>query len=289
MRHALLSAGLSLILGGAVVLPAAAQVTVDQRALEPLTPVEPGAAAPAKRLPAKPAARVPAKPAAKPAVPAKLPPAPPPPPPVVPPTPPPLPVIPPPIVVPIRPVPAPVPAVVTADAPGEATAIGGGIRITFGAGRSDLNAATSDALRGLAKAASGTAGTTFSVTAYASGTPEDISAPRRLSLSRALTVRSVLIAQGFASARIYVKALGASAANAVEGPADRVDVLVIGLPASLGGVAPSPASAPAPASVPAPAAAAPPTSPPPAATAPMPAAGPPAPPRVEINPPRTPR
>ena len=43
----------------------------------------------------------------------------------------------------------------------------------------------------------------FNVMAYAAGTPEDPSTPRRLSLSRALAVRRVLMADGVASARIY--------------------------------------------------------------------------------------
>jgi hypothetical protein len=63
--------------------------------------------------------------------------------------------------------------------------------------------------------------------------PEDPSSPRRLSLARALTVRSVLIAQGFASTRIYVKALGATTPALAEGPPDRVDIVVAGMrPAS---------------------------------------------------------
>ena len=46
---------------------------------------------------------------------------------------------------------------------------------------------------------------------------------RRLSLSRALTVRSYLISQGVRSTRIDVRALGARASD---GPADRVDLLI---------------------------------------------------------------
>ena len=38
--------------------------------------------------------------------------------------------------------------------------------------------------------------TSFNVVAYAAGTPEDPSTARRLSLSRALAVRSALIADG---------------------------------------------------------------------------------------------
>ncbi len=58
--------------------------------------------------------------------------------------------------------------------------------------------------------------------AYASGTPETASRARRMSLSRALAVRSYLIKQGVRSTRMDVRALG----NNVEGsPADRVDIV----------------------------------------------------------------
>ena len=99
------------------------------------------------------------------------------------------------------------------------------MRITFGPGRSDLNDATADALRKLAHDVPADA--SFSVSGYAPGMPEDPSTPRRLSLSRVLTVRSLLIAQGIASSRIYPKALGASAPDLAQGPADRADLVVM--------------------------------------------------------------
>ena len=59
--------------------------------------------------------------------------------------------------------------------------------------------------------------------AYAEGDEDNASKARRLSLSRALAVRSYLIDQGVRSTRIEVRALG----NKVpEGPPDRVDVFV---------------------------------------------------------------
>ncbi len=61
------------------------------------------------------------------------------------------------------------------------------------------------------------------VVAYAEGTADQASQARRLSLSRALTVRSYLISQGVRSTRIDVRALGARASD---GPADRVDLLI---------------------------------------------------------------
>ncbi len=224
MRKYLLSSAAALILA---LGPAAAQVSVDPRALDAL---KPGAAAPSPKsappkTPVRPAPRAPAKPAvAKPVAPAPIPPPPAPPPPVIPAAPPPVPVLPPPVTVPVRPAPQPLPATVTADAPGAATAIGDGIRVTFGSGRSDLNPSTLEALRGLAHSAAPSS--VFNLTAFAAGSADDPSSPRRLSLARALTVRSVLISQGFASPRIYVRALGATTPAAADGPADRVDVVV---------------------------------------------------------------
>ena len=62
----------------------------------------------------------------------------------------------------------------------------------------------------------------------APGTEEDPSTPRRLSLARALAVRSVLITEGIASPRIYVKAMGANPQALSGGPPDRADVTVAG-------------------------------------------------------------
>lgn len=212
-------------------LPAHAQASVDERALEPLqTPppnAEPPPAEPARPADHRPHAR-PSHPAAPhAATPPASPPAavtPPVPPqirvPLAPPSPP---VLPPALVVPTRPPAPPSPAPVAADAPGAAAPIPDGLRVSFGDGRADLNPGTEAALRTLAHAAAAEA--SFTVAAFAPGAPEDLSSPRRLSLSRALTVRAVLIAQGIASVRIYVKALGAS--HGIEdGPADRVDVTV---------------------------------------------------------------
>lgn len=59
--------------------------------------------------------------------------------------------------------------------------------------------------------------------AYADGTTSSGSQARRLSLSRALAVRSYLIEKGIRSTRIDVRALG----NQVKGsPADRVDIVI---------------------------------------------------------------
>jgi len=59
---------------------------------------------------------------------------------------------------------------------------------------------------------------------YASGTPETNRESRRLSLERALAVRSYLIDQGVRRTRIDVRALGPTAPQA---PTDRVDLLLV--------------------------------------------------------------
>ena len=59
--------------------------------------------------------------------------------------------------------------------------------------------------------------------AYADGAAGTLSQTRRLSLSRALAVRSQLINQGIRSTRIDVRALGN---KYKDGPADRVDMIV---------------------------------------------------------------
>jgi outer membrane protein OmpA-like peptidoglycan-associated protein len=148
--------------------------------------------------------------------------------PMVPQAPPAPPVIPPPLTVPTRPATPPAPATITADAPGEASAIPGGIRVTFGPGRADLNQASADAVRGLAAAVITTAPATatLTVTSHASGQQDDASTARRLSLSRGLAARSLLIGQGIASTRIYVKALGLAPGPQADAPPDRVDIIV---------------------------------------------------------------
>ena len=59
--------------------------------------------------------------------------------------------------------------------------------------------------------------------AYAEGDDSNASKARRLSLSRALAVRSFLIDQGVRSTRIEVRALGNKVSD---GPADRVDLVI---------------------------------------------------------------
>src|SRR5438270_388208 len=78
--------------------------------------------------------------------------------------------------------PPPAPTVPLAtDAPGSATTIPGGVRVTFGPDRSELNPTTEQALRELAHDLKDK-DISINVYAYAAGSSEDPSTPRRLSL-----------------------------------------------------------------------------------------------------------
>ncbi len=169
-------------------------------------------------------------------------------PPTVPLAPPLPPVLPPPIIVPMRPVEPPAPPTVAPDAVGTAEAAANALRVTFGNGSADLNPDTEAALRHAAQAPDGS---TFTVTAYATGTPEDPSTARRLALARALAVRSVLILRGVPSARIYLRALGSTGPLFSAGPPDRADLDITPPPPPAATTAPAPTPAPAPAQTPA--------------------------------------
>jgi outer membrane protein OmpA-like peptidoglycan-associated protein len=253
--------------------PAHAQVTVDLHALDQApgaNPAPPPNAPPEHKPPAQPrprrttahpaekraepehaTAKPEAKPAPsgtattqtpKPATPATpaTPAAPAPPPAVVGVTPPPIPVIPPPAPAdaPMAPVPPP-PIVASSGTTIEPLPKqdGTGVRLDFAQGAADLTPITADAVKALVAAAPKDDNTTFNVMAYAAGVAEDPSTARRLSLSRALAVRSALMAYGVPSTHIYVRALGALPGD---GPQDRVDVLVLGANAP----APTPGGAP---------------------------------------------
>ncbi len=80
------------------------------------------------------------------------------------------------------------------------------------------------ALRSIAARINAEERTRLQLRAYASAQDTSASAARRLSLSRALAVRSFLIESGVNSTRIDVRALGAKSES---GPADRVDLVVM--------------------------------------------------------------
>ncbi|MDE2516951.1 MAG: OmpA family protein, partial [Rhodospirillales bacterium] len=105
------------------------------------------------------------------------------------------------------------------------------ITIVFAKNATDLSDADIARLKALAAATQQGPEVSFDVTAYASGTPEDPSSARRLSLSRGLAVRAALVSAGVPSVRIYVRAMGLATGP---GTPDRADVSVHGLPAASG-------------------------------------------------------
>lgn len=99
---------------------------------------------------------------------------------------------------------------------------GGPLRVAFGSESALLSDKAKVELEDFAKRLKDNPALRIQLLAYASGTQETASKARRLSLSRALVVRSYLIEAGVSSIRIDVRALG----NKVEGePADRVDLV----------------------------------------------------------------
>jgi len=209
------------------VTPASAQVTLDLHALQALpdhreTIHTSRAAPPAVRKPAAMATReVPATsarptstPAAQPALPAG-----------VPETATVAPIVAPPATSASQPSPPPPP--VSAKAGTVAAPTTAGLRLTFAPGQSDLSPASSTSIKQLTDTTPTGDDTTFNILAYAPGKPDDPSTARRISLSRAMAVRSALVADGVPSARIFVRALGEQYGD---GPPDRVDLDVTGAP-----------------------------------------------------------
>jgi outer membrane protein OmpA-like peptidoglycan-associated protein len=215
-------------------VPAAAQVSVDLHALEPL----PAHNAPAPRpVPHPPRPKVTTSSAAtsqpRPPPPAATaasasPPAPEAPV-AVPPTPaaaPPAPAAPVPAVdIPAAPPPGPTPAPTqTASLPPAAAASKAALanlRLPFAADQTDLSKESVAAIEGMLRTAYAGGPPAFTVIAYAAGTADDPSSARRLSLARAMAARTELMNQGVPSRRITVRALGSQAAG---GPPDRVDI-----------------------------------------------------------------
>jgi outer membrane protein OmpA-like peptidoglycan-associated protein len=97
------------------------------------------------------------------------------------------------------------------------------VRLVFDPDQTALTPEEEAAIKDLAHAIPAPENSSVNVLAYAAGKPDDPSTARRLSLSRGMAVRSILVASGVPSAQIYVRALGASAAD---GPADQVDLIV---------------------------------------------------------------
>ncbi len=97
------------------------------------------------------------------------------------------------------------------------------LRVLFSGSSSRLTEEGEDDLQALVESIAETEAR-IQLKAFAGGSADRPSTARRLSLSRALAVRSFLIEQGLRSTRIDVRALGVPAD---EGPADRVDVILL--------------------------------------------------------------
>lgn len=97
------------------------------------------------------------------------------------------------------------------------------LRVVFSGSSSRLTEEGESGLRALVQSVAETE-TRIQLKAFAAGSAERPSTARRLSLSRALAVRSFLIEQGMRSTRIDVRALGVPVDD---GPADRVDVILL--------------------------------------------------------------
>lgn len=123
------------------------------------------------------------------------------------------------------PAPAPIASAETATAPPIGSAkppsVSASLRVGFTAGDAQLGPDATGAIQQLVQGTQMTDATSFSVMAYAPGVTDDPSSARRLSLARAMAVRSALVGAGVPSARIFVRALGTQFGS---GPADRADI-----------------------------------------------------------------
>ena len=97
------------------------------------------------------------------------------------------------------------------------------VRVAFQEGQSKLPSASQGNLKDLAETLRKQPDDRVQLLAYAGGETLSASKARRLSLSRALAVRSYLIGQGIRSTRIDVRALGN---KTTQEPFDRVDVQI---------------------------------------------------------------
>ena len=111
-----------------------------------------------------------------------------------------------------------------AAAPVAPAAPGESMQIEFAVGETTLPKSAQASLAAVAVTLGQDETLRLQLKAYAGGGDESASHARRLSLSRALAVRSELIEQGVRSTRIDVRALGNKSEN---GTSDRVDVILV--------------------------------------------------------------
>lgn len=105
----------------------------------------------------------------------------------------------------------------------EGFGVGRSYRLAFGPGVSKLDAASIERLDEIAAGSKGDRAIRLKLLAYAGAADQTASQSRRLSLSRALAVRSYLIDKGVRSVQFEVQAKGRKLEG---GPPDRVDVIV---------------------------------------------------------------
>jgi len=117
----------------------------------------------------------------------------------------------------------PAPAKQVAAVPGEAIERNGGLTITFAPGSSDLPDNAVVALDRLAERMKSDPNQRIQLVGFARTQVESASQARRLSLFRALSVRTHLMKKGVRSTRMDVRALGN---KEDDGPPDRVDLVV---------------------------------------------------------------
>jgi outer membrane protein OmpA-like peptidoglycan-associated protein len=122
---------------------------------------------------------------------------------------------------PVAATPVAAPAAVAAAAPGAPT------RVLFAAGAADLPDSAKPALDALVQRLSSNDEVRLQLVAHASGGDDQANEARRISLQRALAVRSYLIEHGIASTRMDVRALGNRSDGAAGDPLDRVDVIML--------------------------------------------------------------
>lgn len=101
--------------------------------------------------------------------------------------------------------------------------VGDGFRIRFTPGAEEIGTEAGDLLSGLVEKLVADGGSQIEIRAYAGAKPDPANA-RRVSLSRALNIRSFLIDRGIDSKRIALRALGNT--SPPDQPADRVDLRI---------------------------------------------------------------
>lgn len=124
----------------------------------------------------------------------------------------------------LHPFPMPAQPAIDEKATGTVSTIPGGVRVTFAAGAATLNPETHQALLGFAQSLADKPHVRALIDAYSSGAVDDPSLPRRMSLSRGLAARSVLMNSGIPSTRIYLRVIGLPKTPVPNGGQDYIDI-----------------------------------------------------------------